>query len=393
MNSPTRQESEFISASRLLMIGGLVYHHLFEIPGSSHSPRLNMEKVVWFFPEFINSFFHMAFMTAVPLLSVISGYLFFCRPKIDFRDLLVQRLFSVAIPSWLWSGIWLIFAYSLYSISSSYEWFPGADYGFAQSDWMIWVNGIFGVTREPFAFQFWFVHDLMLTLLLTQVIHFFLIWLGWRLLVPVAIIWILVPYPPVFFSGNVLMFFVVGAWLALPDSPSLTRVLEKLQEFRWSLLILFIVVLTLRLMSHKLAALNDVMQGYIYLCVLRITGVLTASALIYHMVRHMQILTRLIVRYSGYSFLIFAAHYPLIEIIQKPVLLIPGHDSALGLTISWMLIPLFTIVLILALSSMCKIYLPELFAVLNGGRHGQLGIMSSSLDKTDTKNIKKVGIL
>ena len=94
MTSLTRHETDFIGSTRLLMICGLVFHHLFEIPGSTHSPRLSVEGVEHFVPEFINAFFHMAFMTAVPLLSVISGFLFFNRSRLDYRTLFVRRLCS-----------------------------------------------------------------------------------------------------------------------------------------------------------------------------------------------------------------------------------------------------------------------------------------------------------
>lgn len=385
MSLSSNQESEFIASSRLLMVCGLVFHHLFEIPGSSHSPRLNMENTTPFIPEFINSFFHMAFMTAVPLLSVISGYLFFHRPTINFRTLLSSRLFSIALPSWLWSALWLVTAYTLFNLGRLYGWFQWSDYGFENADVMTLINGIFGLTREPFAFQFWFVHDLLLTLMLTPVLYFLLQWMNWHLLILMAVIWMMIPYPPVFFSGNVLMFFTIGAWLSLPDSPGLGLILEKLQRYRWPLLILFTGVLTLRLLSYKFALINDILQGYVYLCALRIIGVLTASALIYHLVTQRQRLTRFFLRYSGYSFIIFAAHYPLIELLQGPVLSIPGHDSTLGLTMSWLLIPLFTIALIIVLSRQCERHFPLLFSILNGGRHTQSGIMAATFKRTEPK--------
>src|SRR5690606_17271902 len=90
----TREQSRFISAARFLMICGLAYHHLFEIPGSANSPRFNLANNVHFIPEFINAFFHMAFMAAVPVLSVITGYLFFRGGgRVDFRAKLQKRFF------------------------------------------------------------------------------------------------------------------------------------------------------------------------------------------------------------------------------------------------------------------------------------------------------------
>ena len=331
-----------------------------------------------FLPEFVNSFFHMAFMTAVPLLSVISGYLFFRRSTLDFKDLLYRRLVSVALPSWLWSALWLAVAFIFYSLGQSSGWFQWANYGFGDAGIMTIFNGVFGVTREPFAFQFWFVHDLLLTLLLAPILYFFLLWLGWRLLIIMALLWLLIPYPPVFYSGNVLMFFSVGAWLALPGSPGLITLLAFLQKYRWAWLTLFAAILALRIMSYKFTYLDDWLQGYVFLCSLRIIGVLAASALIYHMVIHNKVITQFLLRYSGYSFFIFAAHYPLIELLQGPVTSIPGYRSALGLTLSWFLIPLITIVLIIVLSRLFEKHFPAGFSVLNGGRHSQFSLMAAT---------------
>lgn len=300
MLSSSHHESEFIASSRILMICVLVYHHLFEIPGSTHSPRLSMADTSPFLPEFINSFIHMAAMTAVPLLSVVSGYLFFHRDSIHIKDLLQRRVFSVAIPSWIWCFLWLSLAYLLYLTG----WFSGGtqpfDYGFESPGIWTLANGVFGITRQPFAFQFWFVHDLLLTLLLSPLLYFFLLCLGWRLLVVMALLWLVILYPPVFFSGNVLMFFAVGAWLALPESPGLVPLLKNLERYRWPLVALFSLILTLRIMSHVFPVMQLSLQGYLYLCLLRVLRVLSASALIYHLVTHMPNLTRLLLRYSGY---------------------------------------------------------------------------------------------
>ena len=241
--SPNRHEQDFIAVARLLMICGLVWHHLFELPGSTHSPRTSMAGVDHFYPEFINSMSHMALMTAVPLLSVISGYLFFCRPTLDFSDLLLRRFHSVALPAWLWSALWLGLAYVLYATTGNSGYFAWADYGFDNITPLTVINGIFGLTREPFAFQFWFVHDLLLTLVLTPLIHGFLRLLQWKLLPIIGVLWLFIPEPPLFFSGNVPVFFTLGAWLTLPGSPGLAPALQRVRRYQSPLLLGFTAAL------------------------------------------------------------------------------------------------------------------------------------------------------
>lgn len=366
MTPLTRNETDFIAATRLLMICGLVFHHLFEIPGSSHSPRLSVEGVEHFVPEFINAFFHMAFMTAVPLLSVISGFLFFNRSRLDYTALFSRRFYSVALPAWLWSAFWLVFAYVLYT--STGDRFRWANYGFENESAMTYVNGIFGATREPFAFQFWFVRDLLLTLLVSPIIYIALRYLGWRLLPLIGIAWLLIPDPPVFFSGNVPVFFTIGAWLTLPSAPDLRGLLARLRELRWILAAVFAAMLVCRVMSHAFGPLDTFLQGHVYLCLLRLVGALTVAALVYQLVTHADGATGVLNRYSGCSFFIFAVHFPLIELLQEVVLLVPGHATALGFFCSWLLVPLVTIALSIGIAVLCERHAPGLFSLLNGGR-------------------------
>jgi len=364
-------EQDFIATARLAMILGLVYHHLFEIPGSGHSPRLALAGVEHFVPEFLNSFTHMTFMAAVPLLSTISGYLFFHRPVIDYGVLLRKRLHSVALPAWLWAALWLAVGYGF--------WLVGADHGlgrtgydFAEAGPMTLVNGIFGLTREPFALQFWFVRDLLLVLLLTPLLYWLLLRLGWYLLAMGTFMWVLVPSPPLFFAGTVPLFFAVGAWLSLPDSPRLVQVLSSLRQWRWYLVCAFSAVLLARLFSHTAGNLQTLLAGHAWLCLLRVLGVLTVSALLYRPTSGPGLVRTLVERFAGYSFFVFALHYPLIELVQTPVLLLPGQGTAVGLTLTWLLVPFLTIVLCLWLASSCEHNLPKLFSLLNGGRPGTI---------------------
>lgn len=372
-STPDLHESRFINAARMLMICGLVWHHLFEIPGSTHSPRISMQGVTHFVPELVNSFFHMAMMTAVPILSVVSGFLFFRRAEMDYPRLFRSRFRTVALSSWLWCALWLAFGWVLYSVARGAGWLdtPGLGwlgYGFENANAMTVINGIFGVTREPFAYQFWFIHDLIITIMFTPFIYFFLRLFGWYLLVLMTAAWLFVPDPPLMFSGNVPLFFTVGAWLTLPQSAGLGSTLLQLEKHRGLLLALLAVALLVRIFAHRFGALEVHLQSYQYLCLLRIIGVLAIGALISARVRAQRSTDDFFVHYGCYTFFIFAVHYPLIELLQLGVMMIPGHATAVGMLLSWLLVPLVTIGIALVMAVAMENYLPALFNVLNGGR-------------------------
>lgn len=363
-----REQSHFISAARFLMICGLTYHHLFEIPGSINSPRLNLAGHVHFLPEFINAFFHMAFMAAVPVLSVLSGYLFFRGGEVDFRAKLKRRFFSVALPAWLWCALWLALAWALWSLAAGAAPFAWADYNFNDFAMRDLVNAVFALRQPPFAFQFWFIRDLILTLLLSPILYLLLRRFGGSLVLAGLALWFLLPSVPLFFSGNVPMFFAIGAWLALPHGPDLGAALERARAAMYLLIPVFVLLLVARLMAHRFGDLEAVLGGEYFLRLLRLSGVLAISALLFEAVRRDWAPARFLVRYSPWSFFIFAAHFPLIELLQIPVTWIPGHDSALGLFLSWLCIPLLTIVLAIQLGRLLEARLPAVFSLLNGGR-------------------------
>jgi surface polysaccharide O-acyltransferase-like enzyme len=376
--APDPHESRFISVSRLLMICGLVWHHLFELPGSAHSPRTPLQDATPFLPEFLNSFFHMAMMTAVPVLSVISGFLFFRRAELDYARVLTSRFRTVALPTWLWSAFWLGCGWAVYGIARDGAWLeaPGFGWlhyfdnagGFDNAGAMTLASGIFAVPFEPFAFQFWFVHDLLITMLLAPLLYFFLRLFGWPLLVLMAVFWLLVPDPPLLFSGNVPMFFAVGAWMTLPQSMGLGATLSRLEHRRWLLTGLLVLALLLRIFSHAFGSFDTLLQGHVYLCVLRVLGVLAVAGQISRLVADQHASAALLERYSCYAFFIFAVHFPLIELVQVGVQQIPGYATASGMLLSWMLVPAVTISIALAMAVALEKHAPVVFRVLNGGR-------------------------
>jgi succinoglycan biosynthesis protein ExoH len=367
---PTREESQLISVTRAVMIAGLTYHHLFAIPGSAYYPRQPLEHYSHWAPDLVNGFVHLSFMAAVPALSVISGYLLFRRSELDFAWLLRKRFYSVALPSWLWSALWLGLAFVAYSFGRDRGWFEWASYEFAAFGWLALANGIVGVTQEPFAFQFWFVHDLILTLLLAPILHRLLAASPALLLAGLGAVWLSGFVPPPFFSMNVLLFFAIGAYLGDPRGPGLVRALDALRPLRWYLWLAFLAVVGTRLLSHRLPELAPLIDGHGYLCLMRVLGVLAFSQALCELVRRGGMLPEMLVRYSGYSFFVFAAHYPTIELVKILAVRVPGATSALGLFAQWLVIPLATIGICIVGAKVLEQWLPGLFRVLNGGRSG-----------------------
>jgi hypothetical protein len=368
---PSREESELISVTRFVMIAGLTFHHMFSIPGSAFYPREPLRTYSHFVPDLMNGFVHLTFMAAVPALSVISGYLVFRRPELDFRELLRKRLYSVALPSWTWSAMWLGFGFALYALGHDRGWFEWANYHFDEFGLLALSNGIIGVTQEPFAFQFWFVHDLILTLLLAPLVYRLLGLHPKTSLAALLVVWLSGWVPPPFFSLNVPFFFCIGAYLGMPHGPRLAGVLDALAPATWYVAPLFALVILGRLFSHLLPELAHVIDGHAYLSSMRVLGVLTFAQVLLALVRRGGRAKEAMIHYSGYAFFIFAAHYPTIELVKLVSGRMPGDASAIGALLQCALIPLVTIALCIAGAKLLERWAPPVFAMLNGGRSGE----------------------
>ena len=113
------QTSELIRALRLLLIMGLVLVHFGSFPDSSLDPFQGVVNPEHFISASINSFFLYFFLSAVPVLSIISGYLYSQKGKPNYAQALKKRVLTVVLPSITWTSIWLAFAFILYSMCNA----------------------------------------------------------------------------------------------------------------------------------------------------------------------------------------------------------------------------------------------------------------------------------
>lgn len=347
------------------MIVGLVVHHIFAIPNSGFFPRHGLGLETLNLANLLNAIVHWSTMAAVPILSIISGYLYFARPKVQHPLLLKKRVKSILLPSLAWTTFWLIFGYLLAKAGRPYGLFQWLDYGLLADpfSWLTWLNGIIGITSPPMAYQFWFIHDLVLTLLLAPVIGWLIQRAGWGFILVLTGIWLLDAIPFPFFYGNVLYFFCLGAFITT-QGQSLSGLAEAGQRWRLIGLGLFCFLLVGRLAQE----LHPLFSTYLWLCLLRLAGVATLGLYVHRHLKHPNSWARRISAYSPYAFFIFATHYPLIDFYKTVFERIPGQTTAPGQLLSLLLIPVLTVTTCVLVAKLFARITPNIFAFLNGGR-------------------------
>ncbi len=362
----TKENSQFISAVRITMIIGLVFHHLFTIPNSGFFPRNSLDENFFNLANLLNSLIHWTAMTAVPLLSIISGYLYFNRPNVQHKTLLLKRLHSVFLPSVAWTTIWFVFAYTMVIVGRPYGLFGWLDYNFANFTWLTILNGVFGITEQPLAFQFWFIHDLVLTLILAPLIS----WLiqrfdKWYVLALMSI-WLINKVPMPFFSLNVLFFFTLGAFVS-KRSIKLEVLLSIAKRWQVPIIGFFIVMLFTRSFFN----LHPLFASEIWLSILRLVGVVTVSIILFTILQRQHWWLLKLSEYSPYAFFIFATHYPVIEFFKILYMRIPLQGTATGQLLTLLSIPILTTMSCILSAKVLARFFPGLFLFLNGGRASQ----------------------
>lgn len=377
-NLLTSDASEFLSFIRIVMVCGLVFHHVFELAGSGNFPRNGMLEYEYLLPSALNSLLHMAFMASVPLLSIVSGYLFANKPPrlnpAGVGRLWFKKAKSLAVPMVLWGAIWLWFGCVLYLASTGSIQFDRVRYDLGDFTYIDLINAIFGVSVLPFAYQFWFIHDLILTFLLAP---FFLIVLRHKAIAIIGIcaglvIWFYGYVPPKMFSSNVVFFFWVGMALRYLRLPICG---DWIRRYRWlfaTISLLFLITLVFRAWLYLFVEEDSEIAGYVmgehYLKGLRCLGVVSFFWFLYLYAGRCKGGYNTLTRHAGYSFMIFAMHFPMVDLIEKAAENVLKVDLPYVQFVLVFAIPLLTIYICIRIAERLKRHWPALYRTLNGGR-------------------------
>lgn len=364
-----RDLSQAIGFARITLIVGLVFLHYLGYPNSQVSPFDGMDPAHHRLATFVNSFVLFFFFSVVPLLSLISGWLFFSfaerplSPATELRRRIDRRLTSLYLPMVFWNGIFLLILLGVFATRPDDPLLDALNIDFSKAGGFDYVNAIFGITQRPVGFQFWFVRDLFVTALVSPLLWLLLRrapYLGMAIL---GSAWIAGSGLLIFFRTDVVFFFYLGGWVRIRGVPV---------EIGWRatliLLATYIAAVALRTAAplfiewtgHRPELLTAATRA------MRLLGVLACWGLVLQLAR-----TRLgavVARYGGLAFFLHAMHFPLIAEVKILLWrLLPAETDG------WMIVHYLASVVVtvtVAISSglLLARLAPGWFALMNGGR-------------------------
>lgn len=361
--------SRTISLARILLIVGLVFLHYLKFPNSTVWPYNGLDLTQHSVATFINSVIFLFFLSVVPLLSMISGWLFFSFGNNDpLKTILARirrRFTSLYLPLVFWNIVFMAVLYAIYKTNPHYPLLGELNLNFSSAGWKAYINGIFGITRRPIGFQFWFVRDLFVTALVSPL--FLLMsrrapWLGAAAL---GTAWICGWSMVIFLRPDVPFFFYLGALVHQKQLPvTISR------KATIAVVAVFVAIVCVRALAPLVVDFSsNITPTWLRTSTLlmRFIGVIACWGLLQHMAQTPRGIS-IGVKYGGLAFFLHCAHWPLLAFLK--IWLWPHMPAQTDL---WMLVHdlicvTLTVTIGLGLGILLNRYVPAAFALMNGGR-------------------------
>lgn len=364
--------SHAIGLARILLIIGLVFLHYGSFPGSAASPFNGLDTAEHSFATWVNSAVLFFFFSCVPLLSMVSGWLFFSFTAQDagraLRQRIGKRFVSLYLPLVAWNTAYLTVFYVLYRHNPAASFFTQSNrisMNFATGSAWEFADAILGITRLPFAFQFWFVRDLFITTLVTPVFWLLLKrtpWLGAAIL---GTIWLSGWNLWIFIRTDVPFFFYMGALLRIKQLP-LTLSARAVAGIMAG----YVLLVALRALApYAIPGAADGMNPFwldVATRLMRMVGVLGCWGVMYRLARTSA--GRRASAYGGLAFFLHSAHWPLLALVKSLVARVMLMDNDAALLAHYVISVALTVMLGLACGLLLARFAPRLFALMNGGR-------------------------
>ena len=362
--------SRAIGLARILLVIGLVFLHYGTFPNSALSPFQGMDIHAHRFATWVNSAVLFFFFSSVPLLSLISGWLFFSFPPEKARTMLKKRLWrrftSLYLPLVVWNLGYLALLYAVFVLQPQSSLFSHQNrfaMDFHAAGWMDYVNAVFAIQKEPVAFQFWFVRDLFVTVLVSPLLWLALRSAPWAGAAALCLVWLGGWNLGIFIRADVPFFFYMGGLVRQKQLPLIVSA-----RAAYSLLALFTALACLRALVPYLVPVGtpDPLWLEVATRAMRVPGVIGCWGVMYRLAQ-----TRWGMRastYGGLAFFLHSAHWPLLAVVKAAVAHVIPVSSDLGMLLHYLFSVALTVMIGLAGGLFLARRLPAVFALMNGGR-------------------------
>ena len=345
-----------ISFLRFPLVLGVVWIHAgsMQINASYSTATINSSPFLEFVRRLISEGIARV---AVPLFFGIAGYLFFAEKPYSNRLYfygLKRRLNTLLLPLIVWNALYIALYAALESLPITKGLFAGASsrqvVHFGLFDYL---DALFGFRVGPIAYQFWFIRDLLVLILLVPVFWCARTFMP-ALLAVLFVLWMSnlkpVPWP----SVSATLFFAIGLYLSWAQID-----LNALARFRLAFLSFFAI----GLIYDAAFYVSD--DHWFYKLVI-LSGTLGVWYGIDAFRNHPWQCK--VVDYGKASFYLFAAHDPFLTLLRKLCYRMIGSRGDISFLTLYLAVPIIAIIVLLLSYRVFSVVAPKALAFVTGGR-------------------------
>lgn len=378
--------SKTISCLRFPLTVGVVFIHfnLATKGFSMHGVKYGLDNPEWYY-YIINFFSEVLPTIGVPLFFLISGFLFFYRKEFNgaiYRQKLYSRATTLILPYFLWNIIAFLieaspklpFLSSIYLNAYKMEFLFTPERIFNtffanfRNEGVIVApvaeDAITETSRNPYPIDgpMWYVRDLVVMVILTPVIYWFIKKGGKWFVVLLGIIYYFIKpmflpndgYPVLFFTAA--FFFSAGAYFSI----NRTNFIDIVRKVNW-FPPLYLPITAIDTFTKK----SDY-NIYIHEAGI-IVGVISAVIVTSYLIEQGKVKVNMTLANS--SFFVFALHTLIMDDIGK-VLFTVFHlpDNTYSMLFMYFVVPTITILLCVTIYIFLKRFSPKVCKILTGGR-------------------------
>lgn len=349
---------EWIEDVRLPLMIGVVLIHTYDPVRVAGGAVVSLQGFS-FATDYILFFFSQVLSRlSVPVFFVISGLLFVegvaTRGVVGIRSSLIRRVRTIFVPFVMWNvllfvAIWTLISFEFLELSdnSRYDWIGSVT--FAE-----YFDRIFGLSGYPISYQFWFLRDLIIVLLLMSVPVVLLdLWALAAVVCVLFFCWMGAVLPVEVPALGSLFWFSFGALLS-----------RGRRYFCLETVPHWVLGLYCSLALVEYFFRGEVWYGVLHRFVLCV-GVLS----IVHMasliggVAPLRVFCR---RFAGASFFVFAFHEPLLTVLKK--LSFSYVESAFTAVGAYCFSVIVSVAIAIVVFELLRRHAPKVLAVATGGR-------------------------
>jgi surface polysaccharide O-acyltransferase-like enzyme len=369
INLMNKYLSNKIKSLSFLMMVFVVYLHSYNLP-------LLKELGIYVGRFSYNAFFQLFISTgivriAVPFFFLISGYLFFVSINnytiSEFSDKFLKRFRSLVIPYLIWSLYGIILYYILQStpgINSFFENKLLKDYTIVEITSIIFIN--------PIPYQLWFIRDLVVLILFSPIISYFLRINKVLLLLFLAFLWVFKLENQT--EMEALLFFTVGSFLGINKFKTINFSDKIAINFIFLWLLMLIVKTSFILFNFTFNEYMDLNKWEEYFWILRIFdklvilfGILSFWIFYDYIIKNKTISSIMTHLAFNYGIFLYLLHEPLLTMVKIGFFYLLGVSEFSSFFIFW-IAPIIVIAVSIISAYIISKKTPRLYSIVSGGR-------------------------